>query len=143
MYESIIKPILFLFGPEFIHDFFVSLGESLGTMPGGDRSSARFAVMSIRRLRRKWRVLISKIPSASRRDSIRTSGSRRSCRRSVSDSWRSAPSRNFRTAGIPAVVLLRLPADRSIIVYYGLKNIGAEAIKKNCRDFCRSRSLSA
>ena len=35
MYESFVKPILFLFGPELVHDTFVSLGETLGKVPGG------------------------------------------------------------------------------------------------------------
>ena len=37
MYESLIKPLLFLFDPELMHDFFVALGEMLGSLPGGQQ----------------------------------------------------------------------------------------------------------
>jgi dihydroorotate dehydrogenase subfamily 2 len=33
MYKGIIKPILFLFSPELVHNFFISLGRLLGTNP--------------------------------------------------------------------------------------------------------------
>ena len=36
MYESLIKPILFLFDPEFMHDFFVRSVRRIGNIPGGE-----------------------------------------------------------------------------------------------------------
>ena len=41
----------------------------------------------------------------------------------------------FPYAGNPGRRLVRLPDDRSIIVYYGLKNIGAEAVQKKISSF--------
>jgi dihydroorotate dehydrogenase len=130
MYESLVKPFLFLFSPEFMHDSFTVIGEALGAIPGG-RSLVR-AVCGYEHPSLETKILgiDFKNPvglAAGFDKDVRLTN----IMPSVGFGFMEVGAvTQFPYAGNPGRRLVRLPADRSIIVYYGLKNIGAEAIKE-------------
>ncbi len=130
MYESILKPFLFLFDPEFVHDSFVEIGATLGALPGG-RTAVR-AVCDF-----EHASLESGVAGMNFKNPIGlAAGFDKDVRLT-----KIMPSVGFGFMEVGAVTqfpyagnqgrrLVRLPADRSIIVYYGLKNIGAAAVRE-------------
>ena len=130
MYESLIKPLLFRFDPELVHDAFVELGEVLGAVPPG-RSITR-AVCSFEHPALRSRVagidLENPIGLAAGFDKdVRLTR----IMPSVGFGFMEVGAvTQFPYAGNPGRRLVRLPADRAIIVYYGLKNIGADAVRR-------------
>ncbi len=128
MYESIIKPVLFRFDPERVHDFFVGFGEFLGSNAmtrgmvhaacGYEHPLLRTHVLGIDFANPVGLgagfdkdVRLTKIMPA------------------VGFGFMEVGAvTQFPYAGNPGRRLVRLPDDRSLIVYYGLKNIGAAAI---------------
>jgi dihydroorotate dehydrogenase len=129
MYESFIKPLLFLFDPQLAHDLSVSLGEMLGNSPAG-RSLVR-AVCGYEHPSLETKVLgidfENPIGLAAGLDkNVRLTR----IIPSVGFGFMEAGAvTQFPYGGNPGRELLRLPEDRSILVYYGLKNVGAEAVK--------------
>jgi len=129
MYESLIKPLLFLFDPELMHDSFVALGEMLGSLPGGQQ-----LVGSV--CRYEHPMLETRVLGVDFKNPIGlAAGFDKDVRLT-----KIVPSVGFGFMEVGSVTqfpyegnrgrrLVRLPADRSIIVYYGLKNIGAEAVR--------------
>lgn len=133
MYEDILKPIFFSFDPEFMHDFFVWFGEKLGSFFLGrwivgvfceyDHPSLHSSVVGIE--------FNNPVGLAAGFDKdVRLTNI--------------IPSVGFGFMEVGAVTqypyggnkglrLARLPEDKSIIVYYGLKNIGAEAVERKIR----------
>jgi dihydroorotate dehydrogenase len=130
MYESLLKPILFLFNPEFMHDSFVLIGETLGrTAPGRAivRASCHY----------ENPALETKIAGIDFKNPIGlAAGFDKDARLTkiipeVGFGFMEVGSvTQFPYGGNPGARLVRLPDDHSIIVYYGLKNIGAEAIQR-------------
>lgn len=130
MYESLIKPILFLFDPEFVHDSFVTIGETLGRVP-----VARLLVSVI--CNYEHLSLETKVAGIDFKNPIGlAAGFDKDVRLT-----KIMPSVGFGFMEVGAVTqfsyggnegrrLLRLPADQSIIVYYGLKNVGAAAVQE-------------
>ncbi|MGC9599037.1 MAG: quinone-dependent dihydroorotate dehydrogenase [Minisyncoccia bacterium] len=130
MYERILKPILFRFDPEGVHDFFVAFGETLGKFSLTRRLTGAFCEYDHPALRTRVLGIDFKNPvglAAGFDKDVRLTGI--------------MPSVGFGFMEVGAVThhpyegnkglrLARLPADQSLIVYYGLKNIGAEAILK-------------
>lgn len=130
MYKHILKPILFLFDPESVHDFFVAFGEFLGKIPGGQRLVGLFCRYSHPSLHTAVLGIDFKNPiglAAGFDKDVRLT--------------KIMPSVGFGFEEVGAIThhpyegnkglrLARLPQDQSLIVYYGLKNIGAEAILK-------------
>ena len=130
MYEKILKPIFFRFDPEHIHDFFIWFGGLLGSNP--------FT---------RWVVAVScdyKYPSlgttvagiAFKNPIGLGAGFDKDVRLT-----KIMPAVGFGFMEVGAIThfpyegnrgfrCARLPDDRSLIVYYGLKNTGAEAIGK-------------
>ncbi|MGB7957989.1 MAG: quinone-dependent dihydroorotate dehydrogenase [Minisyncoccia bacterium] len=129
MYESFIKPILFLFDPEFMHDFFVSLGEAIGNIPGGAAVTRAFCNYAHPSLETKVAGIDFKNPiglAAGFDKDVRLT----KVIPAVGFGFMEAGAvTQFPYGGNPGRELLRLPEDRSIIVYYGLKSIGAGAVK--------------
>ena len=130
MYESLIKPILFLFDPEFVHDSFVAIGEALGTIPGG-----RLLVHAV--CGYEHPSLETRVAGIHFKNPIGlAAGFDKDVRLTkiippVGFGFMEAGAvTQFPYAGNEGRRLLRLPDDRSIIVYYGLKNIGAAAVRE-------------
>jgi dihydroorotate dehydrogenase subfamily 2 len=129
MYERLLKPVLFRFNPERVHDFFVWLGEQLGRFSLGrwlvgvwcryDHPMLHTRVAGIR--------FANPIGLAAGFDKdVRLT--------------QIMPAVGFGFMEVGAVTrypyegnaglrLARLPADQSLIVYYGLKNIGAAKVE--------------
>lgn len=128
MYERFLRPILFRFDPEQIHDFFIRVGVVLGSFSFGRRLTGLFCEYDHPALRTRVLGIDFKNPvglAAGFDKDVRLT--------------EIMPSVGFGFMEVGAVThhpflgnkglrLARLPADRSLIVYYGLKNIGAEAV---------------
>jgi dihydroorotate dehydrogenase len=130
MYEYLLKPFLFLFPPEFMHDFFVSLGEMIGNIPGGTALTRAICGYEHPSLETSVVGIDFKNPiglAAGFDKNVRLT----KIMPAVGLGFMEAGAvTQFPYGGNPGRELLRLPKDRSIIVYYGLKNIGAAAIKE-------------
>lgn len=130
MYESVIKPLLFLFNPELMHDSFVALGEMLGAIPGGQALVGALCGYEHPSLETKVLGIDFKNPiglAAGFDKNVRLT----KIVPAVGFGFMEAGAvTQFPYGGNPGRELVRLPKDKSIIVYYGLKNIGAEAIKE-------------
>ena len=130
MYESLLKPLLFRFDPELVHDSFVAVGEMLGALPGGRSLTGAICSFEHPALETSVAGIAFKNPiglAAGFDKDVRLT--------------RIMPSVGFGFMEVGAVTqfpyegnsgrrLLRLPEDRSIVVYYGLKNVGAEAVRR-------------
>jgi len=130
MYESILKPILFRFDAERVHDFFVAFGELLGKFAITRRIVGAFCEYDHPALHTRVLGINFKNPvglAAGFDKDIRLTNV--------------MPSVGFGFMEVGAVTrwpyegnrglrLARLPEDQSLIVHYGLKNIGAEAMGK-------------
>lgn len=133
MYEKILKPIFFRFDPEAIHDFFVGFGAVLGACPLGRWIVGKFCDYEHPALHMKVSGMEFRNPvglAAGFDKDIRLT--------------KIMPSVGFGFMEVGAVTrypylgndglrLARLPKDESLIVYYGLKNIGAEAVERKVR----------
>jgi dihydroorotate dehydrogenase len=130
MYDSLIKPILFRCNPELVHDVFVGLGEFLGAVPGGSRLVNNFCRYEHPSLETEVCGVLFKNPiglAAGFDKDVRLTN----IMPSVGFGFMEVGSvTQFSYGGNPGRRLVRLPDDRSIIVYYGLKNIGADAVSK-------------
>jgi dihydroorotate dehydrogenase len=129
IYKGVVKPILFRFDPEFIHDNFTNAGAFFGSNPltrGVLRANYRYDNP----------VLYQNIHGITFHNPVGlAAGFDKDCRL-----MKILPAIGFGfeedgsiTAepydGNPKPRLVRLPKDQSIIVYYGLKNKGAKAIR--------------
>ena len=129
-YRYILKPILFLFDPEDIHDLFIWIGKLLGSM------------LATRWLTRIWfyyenPMLEQEILGIKFKNPIGlAAGFDKNAETidimpAVGFGFTEVGSVTGRAcAGNPKPRLWRLPKSRSLIVYYGLKNNGAEEIAK-------------
>lgn len=129
MYERILKPIFFRFDPEFVHDFFVGFGEFLGASTLGRWIVGLFCEYD-------HPALHTKVAGIDFRNPIGlAAGFDKDVRLT-----KIMPSVGFGFMEVGAVTrhpyqgndglrLARLPKDQALIVYYGLKNIGAEAVE--------------
>jgi dihydroorotate dehydrogenase len=130
MYEFLIKPFLFLFDPELVHDSFIALGEALGNIPWGRTLTRAACGYEHSSLRTKILGIDFKNPiglAAGFDKDVRLT----KIVPSVGFGFMEVGAvTQFPYGGNPGRRLVRLPKDRSIIVYYGLKNVGAEAIKE-------------
>ncbi len=128
MYEYLLRPILFRFDPERVHDFFVWFGERLGNNPAGRTLVRTFSAYRHPSLRTRVAGIAFENPiglGAGFDKDVRLT--------------RIMPSVGFGFMEVGAVTrrpyegnagrrLVRLPDDHSLIVYYGLKNVGAEDV---------------
>lgn len=128
MYERLLKPILFQFDPERVHDFFVATGEMLGNFSLGRWLTGVFCTYDHPALRTRVLGIDFKNPiglAAGFDKDVRLT--------------QIMPAIGFGFMEVGAVTrypyegnrglrLARLPEDQSLIVYYGLKNIGAKAV---------------
>jgi dihydroorotate dehydrogenase len=130
MYESFLKPLLFLFNPEFMHDSFVAIGQVLGAVPGGKQIVRAFCGYEHPSLKTNVLGIDFKNPiglAAGFDKDVRLT----KIMPSVGFGFMEVGAvTQFPYAGNPGRRLVRLPEDNSIIVYYGLKNIGATAVEK-------------
>jgi dihydroorotate dehydrogenase len=130
MYESFLKPIFFRFDPERVHDFVTGVGEWLGNFWLGRVLVWEICGYEHPALETTVRGVHFKNPiglGAGFDKDVRLT--------------RIMPEVGFGFMeigaithhpydGNPGLRLARLPADKALIVYYGLKNHGAEAINK-------------
>jgi dihydroorotate dehydrogenase len=130
MYKYLLKPILFSFDPERVHDFFVGLGRMLGSWSPTRRLVGLFCQYKNPALQ----VRVAGI------DFENPIGLAAGFDKDV-QLTKIMPSVGFGFMEVGAVTrhpyagnegrrLLRLPEDKSLIVYYGLKSVGADAISK-------------
>lgn len=130
MYESLIRPILFLFDPELMHDFFVSLGEMIGNIPGGTAVTRAICDYAHPSLETSVAGIDFKNPIGLAAGFDKNARLTKIMPAVGFGFMEAGAVTQFPYSGNPGRELLRLPKDRSIIVYYGLKNIGAAAIKE-------------
>lgn len=128
MYESLLRPVLFSFEPERVHEFFTSVGEFLG-----EHAFGRAAVSAVCQYRHP--SLETDVAGLSFKNPIGLgAGFDKDVRLT-----NIMPSVGFGhievgavtrypCAGNPGKHLVRLPRDEALIVHYGLKNRGAEAV---------------
>jgi len=133
MYERILKPILFRFDPEHMHDLFVAVGRVLGNFSAGRWIVGAFCRYSHPSLRTN----ILGIPFE---NPIGLAGgfdkdvNLTKIMPSVGFGFMEVGSvTRYPYEGNRGLRLARLPQDQSLVVYYGLKNIGAEAIENKIR----------
>jgi dihydroorotate dehydrogenase len=130
MYEYLLKPILFCFDPEQMHDLFVWIGEKLGAFALGRAVVRVFCYY-------QHPFLHTRVAGIDFENPIGVAAGFDKDMRLTNV----MPAVGFGFEEVGAVTrwpykgndgtrLARLPADRSLIVYYGLKNIGAEEIVK-------------
>lgn len=133
MYKNILKPILFLFDPEFIHDLFVLTGKIIGSNFVGRFLVKFFCNYENPKLNTTVCGINFKNPV----------GLAAGFDKNV-ELTKIIPSVGFGFMEVGAITnkpyggnkwlrLLRLPKDSSIVVYYGLKNIGSELIEKKLK----------
>jgi dihydroorotate dehydrogenase len=134
MYEKIIKPILFRFDPEHVHDFFVEFGHMLGNFHWG-----RWIVGTICRYNHP--SLHTEVAGIKFKNPI---GLAAGFDKDVNLTnimpfvgfgfMEVGAVTRYSYEGNPGPRLARLPKDHSLVVYYGLKNIGAEAIENKIKN---------
>jgi dihydroorotate dehydrogenase len=141
MYKSLIKPILFRFNPEAVHDFAVSLGEFAGRF-----APTRFITRLIYGYNGPD---ISKVVDGIKYKTpiILSAGFDNNARLTrilpmLSFGGEEIGSVTLRPCeGNPYPRLTRLPSTQSIIVNKGLRNIGAEAIIKKLQNTPRVKNF--
>jgi len=130
MYEKILKPIFFRFDPEHIHDFFVWFGGLLGGNPLTRGVVAMNCDYEHPSLATRVAGIDFKNPvglGAGFDKDVRLT----KIMSSVGFGFMEVGAiTHFPYEGNKKPRVARLPDDRSLIVYYGLKNTGAEAIGK-------------
>jgi dihydroorotate dehydrogenase subfamily 2 len=130
MYEKILKPIFFRFDPEFTHDFFVWFGELLGSNFLTRGIVAAFCGYEHPSLATRVAGIDFKNPiglGAGFDKNVRLT----KIMPSVGFGFMEVGAiTHFPYEGNDGLRCARLPDDQSLIVYYGLKNTGAEAIGK-------------
>jgi dihydroorotate dehydrogenase len=129
LYEKLLKPILFSQDPEKVHDAFTFWGHLFGTIPPARWKLALFYRYRHPALRQTVAGIRFENPVGL------AAGFDKDCRLmdvlpSVGFGYEEVGSITAEPyAGNPKPRLVRLPADKSIIVYYGLKNKGAKAVR--------------
>jgi dihydroorotate dehydrogenase len=133
MYEKILKPILFRFDPEHMHDLFVAIGQFLGSNP-----LTRWIVSAA--CDYEHPSLATCVAGIDFKNPIGLgAGFDKDVRLTkimpaVGFGFMEVGAiTHFPYGGNKGLRLARLPDDKSLIVYYGLKNDGADAIEKRLR----------
>ncbi len=130
LYEMLLKPLLYRCDPEQVHDSFVRLGALLGAVPPG-----RWLLAALYQYRHP--ALVQVVAGIRFENPIGlAAGFDKECRLmdvlpAVGFGFEevgSITAEQYR--GNPKPRLIRLPEDESLIVYYGLKNEGAETLRK-------------
>ena len=133
MYKKIIKPILFRFDPEHVHDFFVATGRFLGATVLTRGIVGLFCRYENSMLETTVCGIHFKNPiglAAGFDKDVQLT----KVMPSVGFGFMEAGAvTHYSYEGNKGLRLARLPADQSLIVYYGLKNIGADAIEKKIK----------
>lgn len=133
MYETFLRPVLFKFNPERVHDFFIWLGERLGNSAVGRSIVSFFCEYDHPALRTKVAGIDFKNPvglAAGFDKDVRLT----QIIPSVGFGFMEAGAVTFHSyGGNQGTRLVRLPEDKSLIVYYGLKSVGAQAVLDRIR----------
>jgi dihydroorotate dehydrogenase len=133
MYEKVLKPILFRFDPERVHDFFVAVGQLLGSNPFTRWVVAASCDYEHPSLATRVAGIDFKNPiglGAGFDKDIRLT----KIMPAVGFGFMEVGAiTQFSYEGNDGLRLARLPDDKALIVYYGLKNHGAEAIEKKLK----------
>jgi len=132
-YKNFLKPIFFLFDPEFMHDRMIALGEMLGRFSLGRAAVRAFCDFHDPALETEVLGIRFKNPvglAAGFDKDVRLTH----IIPSVGFGFMEVGSiTRYASPGNPGKHLVRLPKDNSLIVYYGLKNIGADAVLKKIK----------
>jgi dihydroorotate dehydrogenase len=132
-YARLLKPVLFLMDPEFIHNRFIGVGAFLGSNPVGRWKTA--ILFRYRNPALEQTVAGIRFPNpVGLSGGFDKDGHAVKIMPSVGFGFMEVGSVTARPcAGNPGKHLWRLPKSRGIVVYYGLKNRGAEAVAKRLR----------
>ncbi len=138
IYSQLIKPILFRLEPEWVHDHVTSLGELLGRYRltrAAIRVLCRYEHTSLETTVDGIRYLNPIGLSAGFDKDVRLT----QIMPAVGFGFMEVGAITYHpSAGNPGRHLVRLPQDQALIVYYGLKNRGAEAIHQQIQKLtCR------
>ncbi len=130
MYEKILKPIFFRFDPELMHDLFTWIGSGLGSNP-----FTRWIVALV--CNYEHPSLATRVAGVDFKNPVGLgAGFDKDVRLTkimpaVGFGFMEVGAiTQFPYEGNPKPRLARLPEDRSLIVYYGLKNVGTAAVEK-------------
>ncbi|MEK7094529.1 MAG: quinone-dependent dihydroorotate dehydrogenase [Patescibacteria group bacterium] len=130
LYKSVLKPLFFRFEPEFVHERITAFGEFLGKF-----KISRWVVNGL--CHYEHRSLETEICGIKFKNPVGLSaGFDKDVRLTriipeVGFGFMEVGAiTQFPYSGNPGRRLLRLPKDNALIVYYGLKNIGADAVYK-------------
>ncbi|MFA6354166.1 MAG: quinone-dependent dihydroorotate dehydrogenase [Candidatus Paceibacterota bacterium] len=130
LYKFLLKPIFFKFDPELVHNRIISLGEFLGRFSLTKKITAKLFNYENSKLETEVCGIKFKNPvglAAGFDKDVRLT----QIIPEVSFGFMEVGAvTHLPCAGNPGRHLVRLPEDKSLIVYYGLKNIGSEAISK-------------
>lgn len=133
IYKKIVKPTLFRFDPEFVHDRFISTGQLLGSNPFTRKAVELF-------YRHTDPILNTTVSGINFENPIGLSAGFDKDARIIKTTQ--AIGFGFQQVGSvtahpyegnPGKRLYRLPKTEGIVVYYGLKNDGAETICKRVK----------
>lgn len=131
LYKNVCRPLLFLFDPELVHDTFILLGEFLGRYRVSRRIVKNLFYFEDKSLSQEIWGMKFKNPiglAAGFDKDGRVNG----IMESVGFGFSEVGTVTFKSyQGNPKPRLKRLPKSKGLLVYYGLKNIGADKISLN------------
>ncbi len=129
IYNSAVKPILFKMDPEFVHDRYTFLGNVLGSNPVSRSSVAMFYKYENPILAQKINGITFKNPIGLAAGFDKDAKLMKILPE-ISFGFEEVGSITYEPyGGNPKPRLVRLPKDKAIIVYYGLKNKGSKILK--------------
>lgn len=135
IYRTILKPLLFLFDPEFIHDTFLEIGKLLGTNAVTKYITNDFLCYKNPKLSQNIYGIEFENP-VGLAAGFDKNGDLMNILENVGFGFMSVGSITQNPyEGNPKPRLYRLPESKSIIVNYGLKNIGAKEIIKKLKKY--------
>ncbi len=141
LYETLLKPLFFRRDPEWVHEHVVKLGATLG------RSAVARWLLSLL-YEYEHPALVQEVAGLTFRNPVGlAAGFDKECQLmhvlpSIGFGFEEVGSITAEPyGGNPQPRLVRLPDDRSIIVYYGLKSSGARVLKRRLLDERRRRAF--
>ncbi len=129
-YKLILKPFFFKLDPELVHNRIISLGEFLGRFSLTKKITAKLLNYENSKLETEVCGIKFKNPVGLAAGFDKDVRLTRIIPEVGFGFMEVGAVTHLPCAGNPGRHLLRLPEDKSLIVYYGLKNIGSEAIFK-------------
>ncbi|MCD4761307.1 dihydroorotate dehydrogenase (quinone), partial [bacterium] len=141
IYKKIIRPILFLFPPEFVHDFTLFWLGICSKIPFLRNNIFQICNYSSPRLKQNFFGLYFRTPIGLAAG-MDKNASAANIWNSFDFGWCQLGSiTNLAQAGNKKPRLWRLPQDKGLVINYGLSNIGAQAVLNKLKNQTKSRGL--